>query len=88
MENINNVKCLTLNCTMKFVLNIIYFKAMINMLQGRESEQQRKKAYQMSSQERKKRLKVLRNQQTSWSQSNSNDTKHLHQILMEGINYL
>jgi hypothetical protein len=48
MENINNVKCLTLNCTMKFVLNIIYFKAMINMLQGRESEQQRKKAYQMS----------------------------------------
>jgi ABC-type transporter MlaC component len=73
---------------MKFVLNIIYFKAMINMLQGRESEQQRKKAYQMSSQEREKRLKVLRNQQTSWSQSNSNDTKHLHQILMEGINYL
>lgn len=54
------------------------------MLQGRESEQQKKKAHQMSSPERKKRLKVLRNQQISWSQSNSDDTQHLHQILTEG----
>ncbi|CAC5415798.1 unnamed protein product [Mytilus coruscus] len=60
-------------------------EAMINMLQGRESEQQKKKAHQMSSQERKKRLKVLRNQQISWSQSNSDDTKHLHQILTEAV---
>ncbi|XP_063400098.1 trichohyalin-like isoform X3 [Mytilus trossulus] len=60
-------------------------EAMINMLQGRESEQQKKKAHQMSSQERKKRLKVLRNQQISWSQSNSDDTQHLHQILTEAV---
>ncbi|XP_052070817.1 trichohyalin-like isoform X2 [Mytilus californianus] len=60
-------------------------EAMINMLQGRESEQQKKKAHQMSSQERKKRLKVLRNQQISWSQSNSDDTKNLHQILTEAV---
>ena len=57
---------------------------MINMLLGRDSEQERKKAHQMSSQERKKRLKVLRNQHTNWSQSHSDDTKHLHQILIEG----
>lgn len=59
-------------------------KAMINMLQGRDSEQYKKKALQMNSQERKKQLKVLRNQHISWSQSHSEDTKHLHQILFEG----
>ncbi|XP_069101140.1 trichohyalin-like isoform X2 [Argopecten irradians] len=60
-------------------------EALINMLQGRESAGHKAKAKSMGTEERGKRLKTLRNQHKTWSESKNSDAAVLEKILQEAV---